>query len=95
MVFIDDLANEGLKDSKGEKGQLTSFEGFTLSSAFHPIISIPHRRAVGYEALIRAKDEKGKPCSPLSLFSLPRSSVEVLALDRTCRQLHINNFSGQ
>ena len=95
MVFIDDLANEGLKDSKGEKGQLTSFEGFTLSSAFHPIISIPHRRAVGYEALIRAKDEKGKPCSPLSLFSLPRSSVDVLALDRTCRQLHINNFSGQ
>ena len=45
--------------------------------------------------MIRAKDEQGEPCSPLSLFSLPRSNVDVLVLDRTCRQLHINNFSGQ
>ena len=71
------------------------FQGFTLRSAFHPIISIPHRRAVGYEALVRASDDNGEPCSPLRLFTLPQSGKEHLQLDRLCRSIHIPNFSRQ
>lgn len=96
MVLIEDSANDGM----GEQGTMTTqaasfLESFSLSSAFHPIISIPHRRAVGYEALIRAKDKQGQACSPLALFSLPKSSAEDLLLDRTCRQLHVKHFSQQ
>jgi EAL domain-containing protein (putative c-di-GMP-specific phosphodiesterase class I) len=71
------------------------FQGLTLKSAFHPIISIPHRRAVGYEALVRASDDNGEPCSPLRLFTLPQSGKEHLQLDRLCRSIHIPNFSRQ
>jgi len=71
------------------------YREYQLHSAFQPIISIPHRRSVGYEGLIRAYTDEGKPCSPLDLFMLPKSSDEHLELDRTCRRLHIENFSKQ
>jgi len=70
-----------------------TFGMFTLSSAFQPIISIPHRRAVGYEALIRPKDEQGKSCSPEALFQQAKDNELSLSLDRSCRALHIENFS--
>lgn len=68
---------------------------YTLTSAFQPIISLPHRRVVGLEALVRATDDSGNSCSPLELFSLPDSTLEHLRLDRVCRQVHLKNFSRQ
>ncbi|KKM87965.1 hypothetical protein LCGC14_1263560 [marine sediment metagenome] len=71
------------------------FQDLTLSSAFQPIISIAHRRAVGFEGLLRAKDHNDNDYPPLTVLQLPANTAEHLELDRLCRQLHANNFSKQ
>lgn len=66
---------------------------YVLSSVFQPILSVPHRQAIGFEGLIRARSfSNNQTCSPLELFSQARTSVEHLALDRLCRSLHVHNF---
>ena len=63
-----------------------------LSSAFQPIFSPAHRRAVAFEGLIRARDKRGREVPPLELFSeVPAGETRIL-LDRQCRSLHVSNF---
>tara|TARA_R110002110_G_scaffold1141_4_gene4731 strand:+ start:11158 stop:12483 length:1326 start_codon:yes stop_codon:yes gene_type:complete len=70
------------------------FRGLVLSTALQPIYSISHKRTVGYEALIRAQDPDNASVLPIHLFELPTSDAEALLLDRLCRYLHIQNYSG-
>lgn len=70
------------------------FRGLKLKTALQPIYSISHKRIVGYEALIRAFDTDNSAVLPLHLFQLPASDAENLLLDRLCRYLHIQNYSG-
>ncbi|HEC58889.1 hypothetical protein LCGC14_0973560 [marine sediment metagenome] len=81
--------------STDDKGIVADYKGYTLSSVFQPIISIPHQRAVGYEGLVRGRTAEGVECAPVDIFTLPETSSEHLALDRICRLLHIRNFSRQ
>ncbi|WP_417228425.1 EAL domain-containing protein [Amphritea sp.] len=74
---------------------LNQYRGHALSSHFQPIYSIAHRRAIGYEGLIRATSQQGLATPPLELLSLPQSNLEMLGLDRLCRTLHIENFTTQ
>ena len=74
---------------------VAQYKDYVLSSAFQPIVSVPHARTVGFEALVRAKSSDGVPCSPLSLFSQADSATEHLELDRLCRQVHLKNFARQ
>ena len=70
----------------------SEFKALQLSSAFQPIFSIAHRRAVGYEALLRARDNQGNPVSPLQVFAMASAGPELTRLDRLCRTLHVHNF---
>jgi EAL domain-containing protein (putative c-di-GMP-specific phosphodiesterase class I) len=67
----------------------------SLHSAFQPIYSIPHRRVVGYESLLRARNTYGQVVSPLDAFESAHNATERLELDRACRWLHAHNFSQQ
>jgi len=69
----------------------TRYRGMTLSSAFQPIYSFAHGRAVGFEALLRAQTAQGQPVSPLDIFALPDDEAELVYLDRLCRTLHLRN----
>jgi EAL domain-containing protein (putative c-di-GMP-specific phosphodiesterase class I) len=73
----------------------TKYKDFVLNSAFQPIISIPHKKAVGFEALIRPETSEGFPVSPPALFNAAETSSDSLALDRVCRNLHSHNFGFQ
>jgi EAL domain-containing protein (putative c-di-GMP-specific phosphodiesterase class I) len=66
-----------------------------LDSSFQPIFSFPHRRAVGYEALLRVTDAAGQPVSPVRYFEQFTSFEQQWAADRLCRLLHVNNFVHQ
>lgn len=68
------------------------FHGLHLGSAFQPIISLSHRRVVGYEALLRAANAAGKPVPPDEVFTLAQDTRESVELDRWCRALHVRNF---
>jgi len=66
-----------------------------LDSHFQPVFSFPHRRAVGYEALLRVSDAAGRPISPLKFFEQLASFEQQWAADRLCRLLHAHNFVQQ
>lgn len=63
-----------------------------LDSHFQPVFSFPHRRAVGYEALLRVSDSDGRAVSPLAFFEQLSSFEQQWAADRLCRLLHVHNF---
>ena len=82
-------------DTQNNQAYTLQYHGYTLESAFQPILSISHRRPIGYEGLIRAKSKDNEPCSPQELMTIPQTSAEHLELDRFCRQLHMQNFARQ
>lgn len=86
---------DGLEVCLEQQLYSTNYKEFVLKSAFQPIISIPHRRIVGYEALIRPENKLGHRVSPQALFDNAEGSKETLELDRVCRNLHVHNFSFQ
>lgn len=69
-----------------------SFKGLHIGSAFQPIYSLAHRRAVGYEALLRARTGDGADLSPLAVFAMNADEADAVFLDRMCRNVHLGNF---
>jgi len=86
-----DLVDNFIRMSRNGRAG-SEFKALQLSSAFQPIFSIAHRRAVGYEALLRARDDRGNPVSPLQVFAMADAGPELTRLDRLCRTLHVHNF---
>jgi len=82
-------------NSNNITGESEVYKHYRLHSAFQPIISIPHRRPVGYEGLVRAHTDEGEQCSPFELFKQAKSSEQHLELDRLCRRVHMKNFTRQ
>lgn len=68
------------------------YKNNSLRSAFQPIFSIAHKRIVGYEALVRGQNSKGRRISPLEIFAADKSERAIVFLDRLCRYLHLGNF---
>jgi EAL domain-containing protein (putative c-di-GMP-specific phosphodiesterase class I) len=66
-----------------------------LDSHFQPVFSFPHRRAVGYEALLRVSDAAGNSIPPLRFFEQLASFEQQWSADRLCRLLHVHNFMQQ
>jgi EAL domain-containing protein (putative c-di-GMP-specific phosphodiesterase class I) len=64
----------------------------TLSSAFQPIFSISHRRAIGYEALLRGRDPVGNEVQPLAILDRPNEPGRWSNLERGVQWLHASNF---
>ncbi|HET7314201.1 EAL domain-containing protein [Salinisphaera sp.] len=74
--------------------EVANFLGYRLSSAFQPLLSLDHRRVVGFEALLRGYSLKNdKPASPLEIFEYAARWNRRIQLDRYCHGLHIHNFS--
>jgi len=70
------------------------YKNLSLNSHFQPIYSLAHKRAVGYEALLRASNSNGESISPISVFALAESERETILLDRLSRNIHLRNFSA-
>ncbi|MDA8092415.1 MAG: EAL domain-containing protein [Betaproteobacteria bacterium] len=68
------------------------FGGYSIGSAFQPIFSVAHRRAIGFEGLLRAREGAGAPVPPQQVFRSGGSEGECVRLDRLCRTVHVRNF---
>lgn len=68
------------------------FGRYAIASAFQPIYSFAHRRCVGHEALLRARDEQGQAVAPPQVFATTAAEEQCVFLDRLCRNLHVRNF---
>jgi len=85
-----------LASLQAEDGRWRARQGeWQLDSHFQPVFSFPHRRAVGYEALLRVSDADGQPVSPIKFFEQLRSFEQQWEADRLCRLLHVHNFVQQ
>ncbi|MEA3120755.1 MAG: hypothetical protein QOH33_296 [Paraburkholderia sp.] len=81
--------------SRDDAGWHIAYQGVTLRSVFQPVVSITHKRIVGYEALLRATDGEGRAIRPDALFARAPSKGEALALERLTRCVHFANFAEQ
>lgn len=66
---------------------------FRLGSHFQPVFSLSHKRVVGHEALLRARDQDERPVPPQRVFDVAAAVGETLALDALSRALHLDNFA--
>ena len=69
-------------------------ESFTIRSAFQPIFSFAHGRAVGFEGLARAWDPAGQVVPPPVLLASAPEGDDAVFLDRLLRALHTANVSA-
>ena len=83
---VDDIVRSGSSAS-------LRWNGVTLATHFQPIYSIRRSDCEGYEALVRATDEAGRPIEAEALFAKAAREGELLSLDRACRALHLRNFA--
>ncbi|UQB43223.1 EAL domain-containing protein [Thiomicrospira microaerophila] len=67
---------------------------FQIYSHYQPIVSLAHRRVVGYEALLRAQNLSGEICSPLDAFAAAQTQGCIEKFDRGCLINHLNKFSN-
>jgi len=73
------------------------FGGKRLDSAYQPIYSLPHRRIVGHEGLLRATNFEGKNIPPIQVFNGDGGSIsdaQLVFLDRLCRTIHLHNYQA-
>lgn len=69
------------------------FNETVIDSVFQPIYSIPHRRIVGHEGLLRATTaQECLPVSPLDVLKDAESIDQSVMLDRLCRVVHLHNY---
>jgi EAL domain-containing protein (putative c-di-GMP-specific phosphodiesterase class I) len=99
LADADDAAEaagfDRIHDSlRRERGQWSAEVGILrLRSAFQPIYSLAHGRAVGHEALLRAEDGAGRPVpAPVALRG-NGSFAHLLLADRSARLIHALNFA--
>jgi len=76
-------------------GWYAVYESVTLRSVFQPVLSIAHKRIVGYEALLRATGADGRAITPDELFRSAHSIGVALTLERLTRCIHFANFAEQ
>lgn len=93
MTAISDTLEEIESHTATEGGKCAGqFRNLAITSAFQPIISLSHRRPVGYEALMRARTGDGQVVAPPAVFGMAHGEGECVFLDRLCRHLHVSNF---
>jgi len=76
-------------------GASGEYNGLQLASAFQPMVAAATGQVVAFEALLRARDRRGRPLAPPEVFQLPRTRPEQAYLDQLSRTLHAVNFALQ
>lgn len=66
------------------------WEDYFLTSHFQPLYSLSHQKQVGFEALLRGKQDDGTLVPPVVLFA-PKPSSDEGALDRVSHAVHLAN----
>jgi len=78
-----------------EEGIFARYDDIVLRSAFQPIVSLAHRRVVGFEALMRGFTTDGRTIPPLQLLADATRAGTAGHLDRLSRFVHFANFKQQ
>lgn len=85
------LSDDYQLEVHGDEVQAT-FLGLQLRSAFQPVVDVRRNSALGYEALLRAADQKGNAVAPPAAFRRAEAVERLVKFDRLCRTLHTLNY---
>lgn len=78
--------------SQGDHPPTARYLQYQLHSVFQPIFSLPHKRAVGCEALMRVKDQQQQPVPITTVFDRLQDDQQLIQLDRLCHLLHAHSY---
>jgi EAL domain-containing protein (putative c-di-GMP-specific phosphodiesterase class I) len=67
---------------------------YTVFSVFQPVFSVSHRRAIGYHASLRARDETHRHVPSHEVFTQAARRGDLLELGRLAESLHLGNFNA-
>jgi EAL domain-containing protein (putative c-di-GMP-specific phosphodiesterase class I) len=65
---------------------------YTVFSVFQPVFSVSHRRAIGYHASLRARDDSERQVPSHEVFTQAARRGDLLELGRLAESLHLGNF---
>lgn len=68
------------------------YQHYRLQSVFQPIFSLPHKRTVGCEALMRVRDQQHQPIPITTVFDRLQDDQQLIQLDRLCHWLHAQTY---
>jgi len=71
-----------------------SFKDLQIKTAFQPVFSLPHKRAIGFDASLRSINSDGKPVAAEKLFAQTENYAETSLLDLLCTTIHVHNFTA-
>jgi EAL domain-containing protein (putative c-di-GMP-specific phosphodiesterase class I) len=74
-------------------GETIRWQGLALRSYLQPIYSVSAAGCIGFEALVRATDERGEALRPGRLFEKAHHDGDGVLLDWICRALHLRKFA--
>lgn len=66
---------------------------YTVFSVFQPVFSVSHRRAIGYHASLRARDDSHRHVPSHEVFT-QAARRDLLELGRLAESLHLGNFNA-
>ena len=70
------------------------FKDMELRTVFQPAFSLPHKKAVGFEASLRGTDEDGSAIAPEAMFGPVDNFSETCLLDLLGTTVHVHNFAA-
>jgi EAL domain-containing protein (putative c-di-GMP-specific phosphodiesterase class I) len=70
------------------------FKDLELTTVFQPAFSLPHKKAVGFEANLRGADEDGRVVAPETMFGPVDNFSETCLLDLLGTTVHVHNFAS-
>jgi EAL domain-containing protein (putative c-di-GMP-specific phosphodiesterase class I) len=77
---------------RDDVGTFGVYGGAKLRSAYQPILSVTHRRVVGYEALLRPFQNDGTQTDAAQFLASSAARGEQLIVDRVSRAAHVANY---
>jgi EAL domain-containing protein (putative c-di-GMP-specific phosphodiesterase class I) len=94
MVDLDPPGFQPPRPIAGDDGSRRTvlYGEYTVFSVFQPVFSVSHRRAIGYHASLRARDESDLQVRSQEVFTQAARRGDLLELGRLAESLHLGNF---
>jgi EAL domain-containing protein (putative c-di-GMP-specific phosphodiesterase class I) len=70
------------------------FKDMEIRTVFQPAFSLPHKKAVGFEANLRGTGEDGSVVAPEAMFGPVDNFSETCLLDLLGTTVHVHNFAS-
>ncbi|MEO8158386.1 MAG: EAL domain-containing protein [Betaproteobacteria bacterium] len=88
LSFVQSMLTEQAGQASGW------FKDLELRTVFQPAFSLPHKKAVGFQANLRGADEDGSAVDPAAMFGPVDNFSETCLLDLLGATMHVHNFAS-